>query len=67
MAVEFRYWHIHWHIGSGVMPLTEIRWVGTDPLFEVQASTDMRKTHGRVCPSSIQNAKQKEQYFVTAS
>ncbi|OPJ70562.1 hypothetical protein AV530_019676 [Patagioenas fasciata monilis] len=34
----FGYRHIHWHVGSDVMPLTEIMWVAADPLFEVQAT-----------------------------
>lgn len=66
MAVGFRYRHIHWHVGSDVMPLAEITWVATDPLFEVQASTDVTKTQGRVYPSSIQNARQNEQCLLTA-
>lgn len=44
IAMGFRCQHIHWHIGSDVAPLTEITWVGTDLLFEVQASANMRRT-----------------------
>lgn len=65
-AMGFGYRHIHWHVGSDVMLLTEIMWVATDPLFEVQASTDVRKTQGSVYPSSIQNAGQNEQCLITA-
>lgn len=53
IAMGFRCQHIHWHIGSNVAPLTEITWVGTDLLFEVQASANVRRIQQRVYPSSF--------------
>lgn len=47
MVMGFRYWHIHWQVGSDVMPLTEITWMGTGPLLEVWASTDVRENAGK--------------------